>query len=137
MVLKAFPIATNLPVSATKPRRGPCHTICHLPALVGNGIKCHCCRCRAPPPASKSTKTLCILAISRSTAVHTSSCQVHKVLTVSNNVMMQIPYSYRQGAGCTNIFLVACFGGSAPFGWKISPTPRWGVYPMRTRVSFI
>ena len=37
-------IATNLPVSATKPRRGPCHTICHLPALVGNGIKCHCCR---------------------------------------------------------------------------------------------
>jgi len=50
-------IATNLPVSATKPRRGPCHTICHLPALVGNGIKCHCCRCRAPPPANKSTKT--------------------------------------------------------------------------------
>ena len=42
-------IATNLPVSATKPRRGPCHTIYHLPALVGNGIKCHCCRCRAPP----------------------------------------------------------------------------------------
>ena len=51
-------IAINLPVSATKPRRGPCHTICHfLPALVGNGIKCHCCRCRAPPPANKSTKT--------------------------------------------------------------------------------
>ena len=23
-------IAINLPVSATKPRRGPCHTICHL-----------------------------------------------------------------------------------------------------------
>ena len=23
----------------TKPSRGPCHTICHLPALVGNGIK--------------------------------------------------------------------------------------------------
>ena len=43
-------IATNLPVSATKPRRGPCHTICHLlPALVGNGIKYHCCHCRAPP----------------------------------------------------------------------------------------
>ena len=42
-------IATNLPVSATKPRRGPCHTICHfLPALVGNGMKCHCCRCRPP-----------------------------------------------------------------------------------------
>ena len=35
-------IATNLPVSATKPKRGPCHTICNLlPALVGNGIKCH------------------------------------------------------------------------------------------------
>ena len=49
--------ATNLSVSATKPGRGPCHTICHLlPALVGNGIKCHCCRCRAPPP-NKSTKT--------------------------------------------------------------------------------
>ena len=44
-------IAINLPVSDTKPRRGPCHTICHLlPALVGNGIKCHCCRGRAPPP---------------------------------------------------------------------------------------
>ena len=44
-------IATNLPVSAAKPRRGPCHTICQfLPALVGNGIKCHCCRCRASPP---------------------------------------------------------------------------------------
>ena len=43
-------IATNLPVSATKPRRGPCHTICNLlPALVGNG-KRHCCRCRPPPP---------------------------------------------------------------------------------------
>ena len=43
-------IARDLPVSATKPRRGPCHTICHLlPALVGNGIKCLCCRCRAPP----------------------------------------------------------------------------------------
>ena len=35
-------IATNLPVSATKPRRGPCHTMCHLrPAFVGKGIKCH------------------------------------------------------------------------------------------------
>ena len=44
-------IPTNLHVSATKQRRGPCHTICDLlPALVGNGIKCHCCRCRAPPP---------------------------------------------------------------------------------------
>ena len=33
-------IDTNLSVSATKPRRGPCHTICHLlPVLVGNGIK--------------------------------------------------------------------------------------------------
>ena len=42
-------IATNLPVSATKPRRGPCHTICHiLPAPIGNVIKCYCCRCRAP-----------------------------------------------------------------------------------------
>ena len=51
-------IATNLHVSATKPRRGPCHTICHLlPAFVGNGIKCHCCRCRAPSTANKSTKT--------------------------------------------------------------------------------
>ena len=50
-------IATNLPVSATKPRRGPFQTICHLPALVGNGIKCYCCRCRALPPANKSTKT--------------------------------------------------------------------------------
>ena len=51
-------IATNLPVSATKPRRGRYHTICHLfPALVGNGTNCHCYRCRAPPPANKSTKT--------------------------------------------------------------------------------
>ena len=32
--------ASKFPVSATKPSRGPCHTsICHLPALVGNGIK--------------------------------------------------------------------------------------------------
>ena len=44
-------IATNLASSATKSRRGPYHTICHLlPALVGNGIKSHCCRCRALPP---------------------------------------------------------------------------------------
>ena len=51
-------IATNLPISATKPRREPCHNICHLlPALVGNGIRCHCFRCRAPPAANKSTKT--------------------------------------------------------------------------------
>ena len=43
-------IATNLPVSATKPTRRPCHTIGHLlPPLVSNGITCHCCRCRAPP----------------------------------------------------------------------------------------
>ena len=60
---------TNLPVSGTKPSRRPCHTICHLlaacrhtichllPALVGNGIKCQCSRCRPPPPAKKSTKT--------------------------------------------------------------------------------
>ena len=50
-------MAKNLPVSATKPRRGPCHTICHfLPALIGNGIKCHCCRCRAPPPRTNQRK---------------------------------------------------------------------------------
>ena len=51
-------IATNLPVSATKPRRGPCHTICDLlPALVGNGINCRCCRCRAPrPPRTNQRK---------------------------------------------------------------------------------
>ena len=50
-------IATNLPVSATTPRGGPCHTICHLlPALVGNGIKCHCCRCRTPPQAKNQRK---------------------------------------------------------------------------------
>ena len=60
---------TNLPVSGTKPSRRPCHTICHLlaacrhtichllPALVGNGIKCHCCRCRAPPPRTNQCKT--------------------------------------------------------------------------------
>ena len=43
IVLKAF-MVTNLPASATKPSRGPCHTICHLiPALVDNDIKCHCC----------------------------------------------------------------------------------------------
>ena len=33
-------VVTKIPVSATKPSRGPCHTICHLlPAFVGNGIK--------------------------------------------------------------------------------------------------
>ena len=51
-------IAKNHPVSATKPRRGPCHNSCyHLPAFVGNGMKCFCCRCRASSPANKSTKT--------------------------------------------------------------------------------
>ena len=50
-------IATNLPVSATKPTRGPCHTISHLlPALVGNGIKCHCCRCQVPPQRTNQQK---------------------------------------------------------------------------------
>ena len=40
IVLKAS-IVTNLPVSPTKPSRGPCQTICHLlPALVNHGIKC-------------------------------------------------------------------------------------------------
>ena len=29
---------TQFPVSATKPRRGLWHTICHLPDLVGNGF---------------------------------------------------------------------------------------------------
>ena len=34
-----------------KAEPGPCHNICDLPhALVGNGIKSRCCRCRAPPP---------------------------------------------------------------------------------------
>ena len=47
IVLKAS-IVTKLPVSATKPSLGPCCTICHLPALVNNGIKCRYCRCRAP-----------------------------------------------------------------------------------------
>ena len=38
-------------VSAAKPSRWPCHTICHLlPALVDSGVKCHCCRCRALSP---------------------------------------------------------------------------------------
>ena len=50
-------IPTNLPVSAIKPRRGPCHNSCHLiPALVSNGIKCHCCRCRPPQAAKKLPK---------------------------------------------------------------------------------
>ena len=45
-------IATIFPVSAPKPRRGPCHTICHLlPALVSNGIKYHC----SSPPSSPRT----------------------------------------------------------------------------------
>ena len=49
IVLKASMV--KLPVSATKPTGGPCHTSCHLlPALVDSGIKCHYCHCRAPPP---------------------------------------------------------------------------------------
>ena len=48
--IQGVSIATSLPVSATKPKRKPCHTICHHPALVDNDIKCHCCRCRPPPP---------------------------------------------------------------------------------------
>ena len=39
IVLKAS-IVTKLSVSATKLSRGPGQTICHLPALVDNGIKC-------------------------------------------------------------------------------------------------
>ena len=31
-------IATDLPVSATKPRRGPCHTICHLLLLSTTNV---------------------------------------------------------------------------------------------------
>ena len=47
----------KIPLYAAKPRRGPCHTICHLLlAVVGNSIRCHCCRCRAAPPANNSTK---------------------------------------------------------------------------------
>ena len=39
IVLKAS-IVTKLPVSASKPNRGPCRTICHrLPTLVNSGIK--------------------------------------------------------------------------------------------------
>ena len=45
-VLKAS-IVTNLSVSAAKPGRGPCGTICYLlPTLVDIGIKCQYCRCR-------------------------------------------------------------------------------------------
>ena len=50
-------ISSNLAVSATKPRRRPCHTIYRLiPALVGNGIKYHCCCCRARPPRTNKRK---------------------------------------------------------------------------------
>ena len=46
-------------VSASKPSGGPCHTIGRLfPALVDSGIKCHHCRCRAPPSVNNSTKTI-------------------------------------------------------------------------------
>ena len=41
--------SNKVPVSATKPSRGPCHIFCHIfPALVDSGIKCHYCRCQAP-----------------------------------------------------------------------------------------
>ena len=56
IVLKAY-IVTKLPASATKPSRGPCHTLCQvILALIGNGIKCHCCRCQAPPPRTNQRK---------------------------------------------------------------------------------
>ena len=49
IVLEAS-IGTELPISATKPSRVPCHPICHLlPILVDSGIKCQYCRCRPPP----------------------------------------------------------------------------------------
>ena len=36
-MLKAAIVVANVPASATtKPSRGPCHPICHLPALVDN-----------------------------------------------------------------------------------------------------
>ena len=48
--LKAV-IVTWVPASATKLIRGPCHTLCRLfPTLVNSGVKCQCCRCRAPSP---------------------------------------------------------------------------------------
>lgn len=35
-------------VSASKPIRGSCHTICHLlPTLAKSDVKCQYCRCRA------------------------------------------------------------------------------------------
>ena len=51
IVFKAsMSIVTKLPVSATKPSRGPCHTICHLlPTLVDSDVKCQYCRCRTTP----------------------------------------------------------------------------------------
>ena len=50
-------IATNLRVSATKPRRRRCHTICHLlPAVVGN-YQVSLLPLSSHPPENKSTKT--------------------------------------------------------------------------------
>ena len=63
-------IVTKFLVSATKPSREPCHTICHLlPALVSNGIKCHYCRCRASPPWTNQRKPNYIYI-----PVHTPKC---------------------------------------------------------------
>ena len=51
-------IATNLPVSATKPRRGPCHTIRHLLLLLSATVSSFTAAAvEPPPPANKSTKT--------------------------------------------------------------------------------
>ena len=48
IILKAS-IVAKLPVSATKPSGGPCHTICNLPNLVDSGVTCQYYRYRAPP----------------------------------------------------------------------------------------
>ena len=58
IVLEAV-IITWVPISATKPIRGPCRAICYhlLPTLVNSGVKCQCCRCLASP-SEQLNKTL-------------------------------------------------------------------------------
>ena len=61
-------IVTKLP-SLLQSRAGDLgHSICHLPALVDNGIECHYCRCRAPPSREKINEKL--WSPNRDTEIH-------------------------------------------------------------------
>ena len=58
IVLKASIVVAKLPVSATKPRRGSCHTTCHLiPTLVDRYQVVSVLQLSSPPSVNKLKRT--------------------------------------------------------------------------------